>query len=104
MLLKSFLYLTIATASIMGITYYDNFTPFVSANTSAGAFEIFSNTCAKCHELRNPKKYEKASWTFHVKRMSKRAKITSSQKQTIISVWDIDEISKKVAKWNKNHK
>ncbi len=104
MSLKSFLYLMIAIIAITGITYYDNLTPSAHADTSAGAFKLFSNTCAKCHVLRNPKKYEKATWVFNVKRMSKRAKISSSQRKTIISVWSIKGISQKVAKWNKKNK
>ncbi len=102
MSLKSFLYLMIATISVMGITYYD-FTPSVSADSFANTFKSFSVTCTKCHEMRNPKKYEKATWIFNVKRMSKRAKITSSQKKAIIGLWEVDGISKKVAKWNNRH-
>ncbi len=85
---------------ILSVLYFTHSQDIVAAED---AFSVFSASCARCHVLRNPKKYEKPAWTFHVKRMSKRAKITSSQKQTIISVWDIDGISEKVAKWNKNN-
>ncbi|HEO65909.1 MAG TPA: hypothetical protein ENI73_08575 [Spirochaetes bacterium] len=86
---------------IISVLYFTH-SPEIAA--AGDAFSVFSASCARCHVLRNPKKYEKAVWTFHVKRMSKRAKITASQKQTIISVWDIDGISEKVAKWNKKNK
>lgn len=57
-----------------------------SINTVTADQGVYEQKCAKCHTLRKPEIYTKKQWEHHVKRMSDRAGLTSTEIKSIIDL------------------
>ena len=44
---------------------------------------LFSNSCAKCHDLPNPKDYNDDEWAPLVKAMAEKAKLNADQEELV---------------------
>ena len=44
---------------------------------------IFENSCAKCHDLPNPKDYNDDEWAPLVKAMAEKAKLNADQEELV---------------------
>ncbi len=44
---------------------------------------LFSNSCAKCHDLPNPKDHNDEEWVGLVKSMAEKAKLTTDEEKLI---------------------
>jgi cytochrome c5 len=45
--------------------------------------DLYENNCAKCHKLKDPKKYTKEEWGPILVRMGKKAKLDETQMASI---------------------
>ena len=52
-------------------------------NHESGARKLYLVKCAKCHKLYDPGKYSDAEWRTWMGKMSKKAKLTPEQEQTL---------------------
>jgi len=102
---KLFLQIALALVMVFGIVYCGGSEP--KPSTSAGGdletmdvLKLFPKQCTQCHEMRNPKKYDRKTWEFHVNRMHTRASVPQSRVKDIIGLWDREGVDKKVAAWN----
>jgi cytochrome c5 len=55
-----------------------------SATPHKGAAELWSETCSRCHNLRDPKTYNDDQWTVAMHHMRVRAQLTGEEERVIL--------------------
>ena len=57
--------------------------PIAENSKFAEGKNIFENSCAKCHDLPNPKDYNDDEWAPLVKAMAEKAKLNADQEELV---------------------
>lgn len=57
--------------------------PIVENSKLAEGKNIFTTSCAKCHDLPNPKDYNDTEWVNWVQKMAVKAKIDAKQEKLV---------------------
>ena len=60
----------------------------LSPQEAANARQIYLFRCAKCHRFYDPAAYEQGEWAHWMQKMSKKAHLTSPEKDSLIKYLD----------------
>lgn len=61
----------------------ENAKPMVENSKLAEGKNIFTTSCAKCHDLPNPKEYNDTEWVDWVQKMAVKAKLDANQEKLV---------------------